>query len=93
MYRLTASQETEAKLQLCREDRGSRCDATLSEVESRFLNAFPHRTKQHRYLTCIILCRTCHDDYDGSRRWLVNLADWELLSMAKDRSCYELQVS
>jgi hypothetical protein len=49
--------------------------------------------KKHRYLTCIILCRTCHDDYDGSRRWLVNLADWELLSMAKDRSCYELQVS
>ena len=89
---LTAQQEVEARRQLSHEDHCLRCNCPLPNAEARYLGMFPTRTKKHRYVNCIVLCRTCEEDQIGTRRWFNNLEEYEALNMAKDRRCFAVQV-
>ena len=90
---LTAKQQAEARTQLCHEDRCLHCFSLLPNAEDRYLGMFPTRTKKHRYVNCIVLFKTCKEDQVGTHRWFNNLDEYETLNMAKDRSCFAVQVS
>lgn len=93
MDTLTAKQQAETRAQLCHEDHCLRCNSLLANAEARYLGMFPVRTRKHRYVNCIVLCNTCIEDQVGTRRWFNNLDEYEALNMAKDRSCFAVQVS
>ena len=91
-YTLTPEQEIKARTELCQEAHCLKCNAPLLKSEDRFLETIPYRTKKHLYMNCFVVCRACHEDKKGTRRWWNNLDNQDLLYAVKDRSVYSITV-
>jgi hypothetical protein len=87
---LTTEQERQAKTELCVEEYCIRCGAPLPDASQRYLATVPYQTKKHLYRSCFIVCKTCLEDEKGTMRWFDKLEDWQVLEIAKDRSCFRI---